>query len=188
MEARGLIKYTLLLISIIIIYSIIRLPSNEVVVKSVKIESKNGEVNVPKSLALYEMIIKYSEIYQIPKYIAFNVAYRETRYKGPFHWDYKPEQGSYAGALGPMQIMPATGKSIYKLMGYTDTLTNDKLRNNIELNVMLSMKILRRSYDKYENWAIVCGKYNTGKPIINEYAIYCSSNMDYKSKWDFYIK
>lgn len=160
---------------------------NKEVKSSTELNMLDGSPTVPKSIIMYEMIEKYSDIYNVPKYIAYNVAYRETRYKGPFHWDYVPEQGSYAGALGPMQIMPSTGRSIYnKIMGFEDQISNDDLRNNIELNVMLSMKILSRSYERYGNWSIVCGKYNTGKEIVNEYAIYCSSKKDYRSNWVYY--
>jgi soluble lytic murein transglycosylase-like protein len=60
---------------------------------------------------MYESIEKYSEIYDVPKYIAYNVAYMETKYRGPFHFNYNPEQVSSAGALGPMQIMPGTANS-----------------------------------------------------------------------------
>jgi soluble lytic murein transglycosylase-like protein len=162
-----LIKYSLFLLSLIFLFSY-NTKESVVIVEKLNLEPSRGEVNIPKSIIMYEMIEKYSDIYEIPKYIAYNVAYRETRYKGPFHWNYVPEQGSYAGALGPMQIMPATG------------------RNNIELNVMLSMKILRRAYDKHGNWAIVCGKYNTGKVMINEYARYCASHNNYKDKWVYY--
>jgi hypothetical protein len=53
----------------------------------------------------------------------------------------------------------------------------------MELNIMTSMKLLNKLFKQYKDWSLVCGWYNTGKPIINEYARYCSSNKDYKSKW-----
>lgn len=182
-----LIKYSIFFLSLIIIFSTYNSKEKVVVFGEVNLEPVNGVVNIPKCMVMYEMIEKYSDIYEIPKYVAYNVAYRETRYEGPFDWTYNPEQGSYAGALGPMQIMPATGRSIYnKIMGFEDQITNDDLRTDIELNVMLSMKILRRAYDKHKDWAIVCGKYNTGKVLVNEYARYCSSHKDYKEKWVYY--
>jgi soluble lytic murein transglycosylase-like protein len=182
MKSNGIIVYSLLLLSYLVFQN--PTPSKKEVKKDVNIEPVDGDVNLPKSFIMYECLEKYSDIYDIPKYIAYNVAYRETRYKGPFHWGYNPEQGSHAGALGPMQIMPSTGRSIYnKVMGYPDELTNDRLKTDIELNVMLSMKILRRAYDKVGNWSVVCGKYNTGRPIVNEYAVYCSSHKNYKDKW-----
>jgi soluble lytic murein transglycosylase-like protein len=153
--------------------------------KVVSIDNFNGEVNVPDCILMYDYIEKYSEIYDIPRYIAYNVAWRETRYGGPFDMDYDPRQGSSAGALGPMQIMTSTANSKV----YTDSLiTNSELRDNIELNIIISMKILKRSYDRYGNWKIVCGKYNTGKEIINEYAIYCATNKNYTKNWQKPIK
>jgi hypothetical protein len=32
------------------------------------------------------------------------------------------------------------------------------------------MKLLRKLYDKYKNWKIVFGCYNTGRPCVNDYA------------------
>jgi soluble lytic murein transglycosylase-like protein len=174
-----LVRYSILILSLLIIFTIPDYNKSEV--KRLNLTQGKGSPNVPKSMIMYEMIEKYSDIYEIPKHIAYNIAYKETRYRGPFHWDYVPEQGS--SALGPMQIIPSTARSIYKLMGFEDQISNDDLRNDIELNVMISMKILSRSYESCGNWSIVCGKYNTGKEVINEYAIYCSGHKDYKDNW-----
>jgi soluble lytic murein transglycosylase-like protein len=186
---RRLIKHTITLLSLIFILSLIGmflLDKKQHKPINLDIKSKKGEVNTPNSIIMYEMINKYSDIYEIPKYIAFNIAYRETRYRGPFHYDYDHKQGSSAGALGPMQIMPSTARHISKIIGDLDKFTDDELKSNIELNVMLSMIILRRSYNRHKDWSIVCGEYNTGKYLINEYAIYCSSNKNYKKKWVYF--
>lgn len=120
----------------------------------------------PPCLKLYHAINEYSEKYDIPKRYAFGIAYKETHYMGPFHWDYKHTQTSYAGAIGPMQIMPATGN-----MMWGKKVSTKKLMNDIELNVETSMKLLRRLYDKYGNWQLVFGAYNTGQPCVNGYAV-----------------
>ncbi len=57
------------------------------------------------SLQMYESIEHWSDSFNIPKHIAYNVAYLETRYRGPFDFDYNPYQTSFAGAVGPMQII-----------------------------------------------------------------------------------
>jgi len=119
------------------------------------------------SLRMYDAIMKYSEMYNIPKRFAFGVAYIETRYEGPFHWAYNHKQTSCVGALGPMQIMPSTGKLMWKGKSFT----NEELKNNIEFNVQTSMKLLRNLHDKYGDWKIVFGCYNTGRPMVNDYAI-----------------
>lgn len=133
---------------------------------------------VPLSLTIYALIEKYSLEYDIPKYVAYNIAYRETRYQGPFHWNYNPYQMSCVGAQGPMQIMIGTCNGLNK-----SRYTKSELRQNLELNVKTSMKLLNRLYKKYKNWSVVCGCYNTGRPVVNEYAKYCSTNLDYKTKW-----
>jgi hypothetical protein len=106
---------------------------NNKVEKNPSIElSKLGDSDLssPTPLKMYELIDHYSNIYEIPKHIAFNVAYLETRYKGPFDWKYKPGQTSYAGAVGPMQIMPATANYVHK-----QKISKKNLKNNIELNI-----------------------------------------------------
>ena len=137
-----------------------------------------SNIQSPTSMKMYELIEKYSDEYEIPKYIAYNVAYMETRYLGPFHWKYNPYQESFAGAVGPMQIMPTTSDYINKVNYSKKRLTTD-----IELNVETSMKLLNRLYSRYKDWSIVCGCYNTGRPIVNDYARYCASNVNFKNKW-----
>jgi hypothetical protein len=130
-----------------------------------------SSIQSPTSMKMYELIEKYSDI-------AYNVAYMETRYLGPFHWKYNPYQESFAGAVGPMQIMPTTSDYINKVNYSKKRLTTD-----IELNVETSMKLLNRLYSRYKDWSIVCGCYNTGRPIVNDYARYCASNVNFKNKW-----
>ena len=117
------------------------------------------------SIQMYFYIKKYAGQYNIPEAYAFSLAYQETRYGGPMDLDYNHKQASYAGALGPMQIMPATAKLIHG-----KTVSHKRLMSDIELNVKISMKLLRRLHDKYENWGLVFGAYNTGRPCINQYA------------------
>jgi hypothetical protein len=45
------------------------------------------------------------------------------------------------------------------------------------------MKLLNKLYLQYKDWSVVCGWYNTGRPIVNDYGKYCANNKDYKSKW-----
>ena len=74
--------------------------------------------------------------------------------------------------------MPKTGKWLTN-----GESTNNKLKMDIEFNINLSMKMLRWLHDKYGDWALVCGYYNTGYPKVNEYANYCATNKKYKDKW-----
>lgn len=115
-------------------------------------------------IQMFESIERWSEFYNIPKQYAYGIAYEETRYGGPFDWAYEPKRVSPVGAVGPMQIMPATGK------GLDPNSNRDKLLTDIDYNVELSMKLLRKLHDRYGDWATVFGCYNTGRPMINQYA------------------
>ena len=124
-----------------------------------------GEITKPTSMVMYENLEKYSNEYEIPKHIIYNIAYLETRYGGPFDWNYNPYRTSPVGALGPMQVMPTTAKFINGTRP-----TNETLKTDIAYNVRTSMKLLRYLKDKYRDWKVVFGCYNTGRPVINGYA------------------
>lgn len=141
-----------------------------------------GDINKPTSMVMYENLEKYSKEYDIPKYIIYNIAFLETRYEGPFDWTYDPARTSCVGAVGPMQIMPSTANSIHKT-----SVPVSKLKTDVEFNIVTSVKLLRKLYNKYGNWGLVCGCYNTGKPIINGYARFCESNKNYQKNW-VYLK
>jgi len=142
-----------------------------------------GKVSSTYSLKMYESIEKYSDKYEIPKYIAYNIAYLETRYRGPFDFRYNGSLVSSAGAKGPMQILPTTANYISG-----KSITNKELLHNVELNVEISMKLLNKLHKSYNDWSLVCGYYNTGYPKVNEYAQYCVQNKDYTKKWVSYNK
>ena len=65
-----------------------------------------------------------------------------------------------------MQVKVSTARWINK-----DNVSTEKLRNDIEYNVFTSMKLLRKLYNKNNNWKTALGEYNTGNPCINGYAI-----------------
>ncbi len=123
------------------------------------------KADLPACMQMYNYIKQYADTFDIPLRYAFGVAKVETGYLGPFHWNYNHAQGSSAGALGPMQIMLPTARS-----NNHDNVSRERLRNDIEYNVRTSMKVLRKLYNKYGNWKVVFGCYNTGRPCINGYA------------------
>jgi soluble lytic murein transglycosylase-like protein len=131
------------------------------------------------SLQMYESIEHWSDSFNIPKHIAYNVAYLETRYQGPFDFDYEHRKTSSAGAVGPMQIITRWAQPYVK-----KHVTVKELRNNIDLNVMISMKMLKKWYSIHHDWTLAAGAYNSGQPIRNSYAQYVTSNKDYKEKWE----
>ena len=120
----------------------------------------------PPSIELFQAIEKHAETYSIPRRYAYGIAYSETRYEGPFDWTYKPDLTSSAGAVGPMQVMYSTAKGLFP----EKTFNVEHLRTDIDFNVECSMKLLRKLHDKYGDWKIVFGCYNTGRPIVNGYA------------------
>jgi soluble lytic murein transglycosylase-like protein len=120
----------------------------------------------PPSLQMYKYIKAYADTFDIPLNYAFGIAYAETRYEGPFHWKYNHAQTSPTGAEGPMQILLSTARYLNK-----DLVSRERLRTDIEYNVKTSMGYLRRLYNRYKNWPIVFGYYNTGYPRVNDYAI-----------------
>jgi soluble lytic murein transglycosylase-like protein len=138
----------------------------------------SSDLNYPTPLKVYELIDHYSTVYNIPKHIAFNVAYLETKYKGPFDWNYKHNLSSSAGAVGPMQVMPATANYINN-----KKIPRETLKNNVEVNIKTSMKLLNKLHKMYPNWKLVCGAYNTGRPMVNSYANFCVNNTDYQKNW-----
>lgn len=139
-------------------------------------------VDSPSCVKMYEVIEKYSDEYSIPKHIIYNIAFIETKYHGPFDWSYKHNLGSYAGALGPMQIMPSTARFIHNKQ-----IPKNVLKNDIELNVRTSAILLNKLYGMYKDWGKVCGAYNTGRPIINKYSKFCTSNIQYWKNWYLFL-
>ena len=114
---------------------------------------------------MYESILIHADSFDVPLHIAFNVARMETGYRGPNHENYNHKQTSKAGAVGPMQIMPQYASYF---AGFP--VKKKELKDSIDLNVYISMKVLSDLYDKYGNWKKALGAYNTGRPIINDYA------------------
>ena len=139
-----------------------------------RLDMANGSI----SLQMYESIEHWSDSFNVPKYVAYNVAYQETGYRGPFHFNYNPYQTSSAGAVGPMQII-----TIYAHTYAGRHLSEKELKTNIDLNVKISMQMLRVWYNIYKDWELAAGAYNSGQPIRNNYAVYAASNKDYKNKW-----
>ena len=119
------------------------------------------------SIQLYFCIKKYCKEFDIPVEYAFAVAHIETGYQGPMHLNYKPNQTSYAGALGPMQVMLPTARFINN----DNSVTKKRLLTDIDYNVYTSIKLIRYLKDKYKDWKLVFGYYNTGHPLVNDYAL-----------------
>jgi soluble lytic murein transglycosylase-like protein len=181
MEIRKILLTSLVVITcLIFLCGLQELPIDKKTKENDLFATKNYVANKSNSMKMYDYLEKYSKEYEIPKYIFYNIAFLETRYKGPFDWDYVPSKVSPVGAQGPMQVMPSTAKLIHK-----KSIPIDILRNDIEFNVRTSAILLNKLFKQYKSWSLVCGCYNTGKPIINGYAKFCVSNLDYQKNWDY---
>ena len=102
-------------------------------------DGMNVHPTSPYSLQVYNSIEKYSKQYNVPKYIAYNIAFLETTYQGPFDWRYHGKLISCVGAKGPMQIIPKTANWITG-----KNITQKELLHNIDLNVKISMELLHK--------------------------------------------
>ncbi len=160
----------LYLAAILLFFGFISVPLRRVLLPDsdfIQDRSKNDKIQKdPPCLTMFSCIEKYSSEYKVPLRYALGIAYEETRYEGPFDWDYDHRKTSTAGALGPMQIMPGTAKWIWDDM----KISKEKILVDIDFNVKTSMKLLRHLYSKYKDWKIVFGYYNTGRPCVNSYA------------------
>jgi len=174
-------KTGVLLICIFVTYFGLTLDDLRKRILSVNTSNESSIEDAPVPLKMFYLLETYSDRYNIPKHIAYNIAYHETRYRGPFDWKYKHNLESFAGAVGPMQVMVKTAAFIND-----SSISKNDLKNDIELNILSSMKLLSYLHKRYGDWKIVCGYYNTGRPIINDYALFCVNNKNYQSNWVSY--
>jgi soluble lytic murein transglycosylase-like protein len=65
-----------------------------------------------------------------------------------------------------MQVMPSSATKFNE----GKRVSSKELRNNIELNVKISMRMLSYLKRRYGTWGLALGAYNTGKPCYNSYA------------------
>lgn len=168
------LKFITLIVSVVLCIMLYNRCSSPIQTEDIEFR-KRITINDPPSLQLYFHIQKYAKKYNIPLEYAYGLAYQETRWCGPFHWKYNHSQTSPVGAVGPLQVMIATANGVWGRK-----VDIDSLKNNIELNVHTSMKLLRLLKDRHKDWKLVFGAYNSGKPIINQYAL---DIVDEKYEW-----
>lgn len=156
---------TVLFFLLFVVYLLYKNETREPIEKYLDIVNDENIIYSSPAIQMYFYIKKYSKQYNIPEEYAFAIAYQETRYQGPLDHYYNPRQTSYAGAVGPMQIMPSTANYIHG-----KRISVDELRKNIKLNVETSMMLLKHLYSDYHDWGAVFGYYNTGIPCVNGYA------------------
>lgn len=120
----------------------------------------------PPNLKIYHAVNKYAPKFDIPFKYAFGIVREETSYRNPLDYTYNHSQTSPTGAEGPFQFLVSTARYV----AGDNTLSRKEIRNNIELNTKLSMEYSRNLYNRYHDWNVVFGYYNTGYPVVNSYA------------------
>jgi soluble lytic murein transglycosylase len=107
-----------------------------------------------------EYVVHYSAEFDIDPLFVLAVIREESRFN--------PEAGSYAGALGLMQIIPNTGKSIAKALGI-ENFNNDMLYDP-ETSIKMGTYYLKRQMDNFNaNLYFTCGAYNGGPGAMKKW-------------------
>ena len=69
----------------------------------------------------------------------------------------------------------------------SDRSGNGRLRKNSD-QLIEEIRNAKKITSRFtETWKLVCGYYNTGRPIVNGYASFCVNNKNYQKNW-VYIK
>lgn len=112
---------------------------------------------------MYYWIERYAKEYNIDPGYLYAIAYNESKYQGPYHYDYTQSVRNKSGATGPMQIMPATARLMHK-----KDIDINRLRNDIEFNIRTSCMAISHLRAYYGNdIELAFGAYATGKPCRN---------------------
>jgi soluble lytic murein transglycosylase len=100
-----------------------------------------------------DIVNRFSADYELDPLFTLAVMRQES--------SFRPDAGSYAGARGLMQIMPATGAGIAKqigLSGYQSDMLTDP-----EINIQMGTYYLRQQLDNFDENPVYClGAYNGG--------------------------
>jgi len=100
-----------------------------------------------------DTVDKYSKMYSVDPLFILAVMRQES--------NFKPDAGSYAGARGLMQIMPATGESIAKQISLPDF--EEGLLFDPEVNINMGAYYLGQQLDNFNQSMVYClGAYNGG--------------------------
>ncbi|HAJ94635.1 MAG TPA: hypothetical protein DCP02_00230 [Actinobacteria bacterium] len=100
-----------------------------------------------------DAVDKYSKIYDVDPLFTLAVMRQES--------NFKPDAGSYAGARGLMQIMPATGKNIAEQISLPDF--EEGMLFDPEVNINMGAYYLGQQLDNFDQSMVYClGAYNGG--------------------------
>jgi soluble lytic murein transglycosylase-like protein/TolA-binding protein len=115
-----------------------------------------------------EAVQKYSSQYNLDPLFTLAVIRQESLFE--------PDAGSYAGAQGLMQIMPATGEGIARQIGISNYYIN--LLLDPETNIRMGTYYLRQQLDNFGQNEFYClGAYNGGPGRMGDW-VSKRGNMD----------
>ncbi len=98
---------------------------------------------------------------------------KELKYLAVIESGLRPLTLSWAGALGPWQLMPATARQYgLKVNRQTDE------RTDYQKSTHVAAKLLRDLYKQYDDWLLVIAAYNGGPGNVNK-AIRNSGSRDF---------
>ena len=107
-----------------------------------------------------EAVQKYSSQYNLDPLFTLAVIRQESLFE--------PDAGSYAGAQGLMQIMPATGEGIARQIGISNYYTN--LLLDPDINIRMGTFYLRQQLDNFSQNQFYCvGAYNGGPGRMSDW-------------------
>lgn len=112
-------------------------------------ENYISEVTHPMKYS--EQVEKYSDTYGVPEEIIYSVIKCESSFKA--------DAKSKDGAIGLMQIMPATFEDLCRRMGEQ---YNESLLYDPEVNIKYGTFYLSYLYSRYGVWETVFAAYNAG--------------------------
>jgi len=136
--------------------------SNSINIIHKNFKKLKSELNEPYTDYLYylyypygykEPVLKYSSQYNLDPLFTLAVMRQESLFE--------PDAGSYAGAQGLMQIMPATGEGIARQIGISNY--NTDLLLDPDINIRMGTFYLRQQLDNFSQNQFYClGAYNGG--------------------------
>jgi hypothetical protein len=132
------------------------------------IQFDDFKYSVSPCVEVFDLIQKYSKVYDVPIRFVLRCAKVESGYRGPDQSDYNPYLISSADALGAMQVLLSTARYIWN----DNTITKDKLLYDNDFNIKTAVMYMRYLYDRYNSWESVFSYYGqgfVGKSNYNSY-------------------
>jgi soluble lytic murein transglycosylase len=110
-------------------------------------------------LAYEEIVVGHAENYDLEPHLLAAVIYQESKFKA--------DAVSSSGAVGLMQLLPATAQGIADRTGGSGWHERDLV--NPELNVRYGSWYLRHLLDKYKDEELALAAYNAGQANVDRW-------------------